>query len=364
MQLPIITINENETITVTRLLPGLGDVKVQRGQQVRAMDVVARMRSPSRYTAINVAKQLRKLNLDMSEVMLKKVGNVVNAGEMIATHKSGFLQRSVYAPAKGKIVSIGQSWVLMETERKVTQLQAFIDGTVSRVIANRGVVIKATGGIVQATCGFGGEAHGLLKRIVDQPTDYLSPDEIDAHAQNTILVAGQSIDEDTLREAATHQVRGVIVGSIDAAVLALADTLNLVVVATEGFGDISMSNYTFNLLTHFSGQEVSIRGVTPSLEAPDAHGVKIYQPPIILAPAGKQKASRATDEDNSAIKGELQVGSRVRVARGEYVGVISTIEAFPESPQPMLSGIVAPGAFLTINQTLQYIPLANLVQVY
>ncbi|MDM8528807.1 hypothetical protein QUF58_11445 [Anaerolineales bacterium HSG24] len=363
MKLPTITINTEQPILVKRLLPGLGKIMVQRGQEVRALDTVAQIESPSGYAAVNVARHLSRHELDMDEVMHKEIGDVVEAGEVLASIKGLIRKRVAYAPAKGIIVAIGPGWVLLETERTVTKIQAFIDGTVTKISANRGVVIEAIGAIVQAVAGFGGEAHGLVKRMVDHPTDYMDPSDIDDHAQNTILLAGQSIDEDVLRAADAHGVRGIIVSTIDAALLDLPWPVKVCVVATEGFGDRPMSSHTFATLRHIIGHEVSIRGVTPSLTPPNFFK---YETPrsIILAPTSQPKSYSAFDaEDDETEHQDLAIGSRVRVTRGQYFGAISIIDSFPDTPQATESGLVTPGAYVIVDRAKRYIPLANLVQV-
>jgi glycine cleavage system H lipoate-binding protein len=363
MQLPTITINTDQKIVVKRLLPGLGKILVERGQEINALDTVAQIESPSGYATVHVARQLAKYDLNMDKVMLKKVGDMVEANELIATRKATLRTRSAYAPAKGSIVAIGQGWVLLETERTVTQVQAFINGTVTKVVANRGVMIEAIGMIVQASCGFGGEAYGLLKRVVDRPGDFIEADDVDDHAQNTILLAGQSVDEDTLRAAEEHEVRGIIVGSIDAALLTLNPPVKVCVIATEGFGDVPMSMHTFNTLRNLSGREVSVRGITPSLSRPNFFNQDNPQP-IILASTGKPKPFSALDPvDEELNVNNLAIGGRVRVTRGPFLGAISTIDSFPDVPQATDIGIVTPGAYLTVDQARRYIPLSNLEQV-
>ena len=362
MQLPTITINNDQKLVVKRLLSGLGEVLVQRGQQVSALDIVARAELPSRYVALHVSRKLAKYGVDMSEVMLKQQGEVVEEGEVIASRKGTFGQKSVYAPTKGRIASIGPGWVLLETERTITQVQAFIDGTVTRVIANRGVIIEAMGSMVQASCGFGGEAYGLLKNMVKSPTDHMDAAEIDAHAENTILLAGQSVDEEIIRQAEAHAVRGIIVGSIDATLLKLNPAPKLCVVATDGFGDLPMSSYTFNLLRNLGGREVSIRGLTPSLTPPDPWGLA-QEAPVIFAVTGKIAPTSAFEQEAAPVNRPLAVGSRVRVTRGEFIGAISNIESYPDQPQATATGIITPGAYLTLDGALHYIPFANLAQV-
>ena len=158
-----------------RILPVPGEVLVEPGQKVEALTVVAKAEIPSRYRVINVARQLNRPQVDMSEVMLVEPGDEVEADQVIATLKGRmpFLQRPVRAPSAGQITTIGPGWVLLETERTTLEVQAFINGKVNRIIPGRGVVIGATGAIIEAACGFGGEAHGRLKRLVNSPYEAL-----------------------------------------------------------------------------------------------------------------------------------------------------------------------------------------------
>ncbi len=362
MQISTRTISPDQKISVRRLLPILGQVLVQKGQKVSALDTVARVESPSRHHIIDVAKQLAKPDVKMDKVMLKSVGEMVEIGEQIAVrrNKLAFLQKSVCAPVKGLITAMGQGWVLLETQRTVTQIQAFINGTVSRVIAHRGVVIETNGTVVESACGFGGEAYGLFKRLVDSPTQSITADELDLHTQGMIILAGQSVDEATLRKAEELEVRGLVVGSIDASLLRLNPPLKICVVATEGFGDMPMSPYTFGILRNLNGREISIRGITPSLASSTMINLT-DETALILSSTSKGSSSSPTEESKKMT--ELVIGNYVRVTRGEFLGVITTVEAMPFDPQPIESGIVTLGLPLMIEGAMRYIPLANLEQI-
>src|SRR5688572_27296533 len=152
MQLPERRINAHNKVVIRRMLPVPGEVLVQRGQVVEALDVVAHADAPHRYRLINVARQLAQPNVEMDQVMLKAEGDSVNANEVVARVKGGlpFFQRAARAPAAGHITAIGPGWVLLETEGAVVEVQAFINGIVSRVIPDRGVVIEASGAVVEA----------------------------------------------------------------------------------------------------------------------------------------------------------------------------------------------------------------------
>jgi hypothetical protein len=363
MQLPERRINGQSKVTIRRMLPVPGEVVVQRGQQVEAMAVVARATTPHRYRLINVARQLAQPNVDMEQVMLKAEGDTVTANEVIARGQGGlpFLQRAARTPAAGQIAAIGPGWVLLETEGSVVELSAFINGTVSRLIPDRGVIIEASGAVIEAACGFGGEDYGPLKRLVDSPYETLPIEAIEENLKNMIILAGRSVDEEILRRAEETHVRGLIVGSIDAALLKLEPPVKVKVVATEGFGDISMSRYTFGLLGTLDGKEVSIRGHTPQLSPATGQTLEDAQP-IILATTSKASALAAVSAEKES-KSLLSVGSRVRVRHGPHIGASGTITTLPPAPQPLENGLVVPGAIVNLGDASPYIPLANLEQI-
>jgi hypothetical protein len=365
MQIPTITINTNSNIEVTRLLPVPGDTLVQRGQKVAALDVIARTELASHYQVIDVARQLALSKLDMDVVMLKREGESVAANEAIASARGRLplLRRTVRAPLAGHIAAIGAGWVLLEIERTTVELQAFVNGVVSTVVTNRGARIEAHGARIVASCGFGGEAYGLLKRLVDSPRESLQEAAIDENVKNTILLGGRSVDEAILRTAEAAQVRGIIVGSIDASLLTLDPPVKVRVVATEGFGDIPMSPYAFGILVRLDGREISIRGnTTQSLSADQ--GRKLVESPVVLWTTSKNVTSHVSASPTGKRRiSEIRVGSRVRVSYGQLLGASGTIASIPTKPQATDAGIVAPGAYVMIDNTSRYIPWANLEEV-
>ncbi len=357
MQLPGRTINTETRIVVRRMLPVEGEVLVQRGQRVEPLQVVAQAEVPSRYRVIDVARHLNQPKIDMARVMLKTVGDEVTAYEAIAAAPGGFLpflQRRVYAPANGVIAAIGPGWVLLETERAPLEVQAFINGTVTQIIPNRGVVIETSGAMIEAACGFGGDAYGRLHRLAGSPFDEITTYDLTERLEQTIIVVGSSIDEAILRRAEELRIRGFIVGSIDAALLSLTPPVKVRVVATEGFGRAPMSAYTFGLLTALNGREISMRGQTPFLAAKQTAEL---EPPIILATTGGMPGAEPQPGR------DIRVGSRVRVTWGNWLGATGHIDSVPPQPQPTEAGVIAPGAYVNIDTQAHYIPWANLEQI-
>jgi hypothetical protein len=358
MQLPARTINSYKKLAITRRLPVAGEVLVQRGQKVSALQVIARAEMTRRYQIIDVARQLAQPEVDMDRVLLKAAGDEVEANEAVATNKSGLplLRRVVRAPVAGQIAAIGPGWVLLETERISIELQAFVNGTVSNIIPDRGAIIETNGAMITASCGFGGEAYGPLKRMVNAPFEAIQPERLDEAVKNRIILGGRTVDEPLLRIAEAAHVHGIIVGSIDASLLKLNPPTRVRVVATEGFGDISMSPFTFGVLGTLDNKEVSIRGTVPA-PFPDTAGGVGEQPPLVMTSTTREigRPAGATEGGQKA-----QPGSRVRVTRGLLLGASGAIDSISSEPQAVESGIIVPGAYVKIHGTSHYIPWANL----
>ncbi len=94
--------------TVRRLLPIAGDVLVRVGDRVDARQVVAQTFMPGDIIPLNMAKLLSMTPADVPECMLKKVGDAVAIGDVLARTKGifGRFKTEYAAPVAGTIESI------------------------------------------------------------------------------------------------------------------------------------------------------------------------------------------------------------------------------------------------------------------
>ncbi len=93
---------------VRRVLPITGDVLVQTGATVKAREVVARTFMPGDVTPLNLANQMSLSPGEVAGAMLKRVGDSVEKGEVLARSKGmfGFFKSECVSPASGTIESI------------------------------------------------------------------------------------------------------------------------------------------------------------------------------------------------------------------------------------------------------------------
>jgi hypothetical protein len=312
-----------------RLLPVRGEVLVRVGEWVEAMDVVARAELPSQRRVVDVASSLR-VPADRAEQSLRKgLGDRVEFNEILATHKGplGLFRQSCRAPDGGTIAAVQGGMILLETEPKPLELRAHLRGQVVNVMPDRGVVISTSGAWIQGVFGNAKEANGVLKAVVTDPAAPLRAQDLDANCRDSIVVAGTGVDEGALRAAEEYEVRGLVLGSLDAALYSLFKGIPYPVMVTEGMGRVRMSRPIFELLTAHDGREASMSTMTQARWG-------AVRPEIIiplLAEDGQPEHRRAIEP--------LAPGAVVRIVRQPYMGLTGQVVQVPALARPVESGV-------------------------
>jgi len=148
-----------------RILPVPGDVLVKLNERVEPTQVVAHANLPGDFRVLSVAPELSVSPTKIKRYMQVKVGDNVRRGQVIAKKRNRIVKSSM----AGVLASIGSGRVLVETPPTPFELRAYINGVVTNVLQNRGVVIETTGAVIQGAWGTGGESFGVLKRLVKSP---------------------------------------------------------------------------------------------------------------------------------------------------------------------------------------------------
>ncbi|MFQ5611709.1 MAG: hypothetical protein ACE5H9_06210 [Anaerolineae bacterium] len=332
-------------------MPAPGEVTVRVGQRVDSFDVIGRVTLPEAWSVIDVARQLGLRDPDLGQVVLKKEGEPVEAGEIIAEARSGIVgRRQCRAPASGIVVAIGQGWVVLETQPRIEEVRALLHGQVAQVIPRKGAVIEALGATLEGACGLGGEAYGVLQVATESPEATLEAKDIVVGMHGSILIGGRTITGETLHRAEEMRVSGIVVGSIDSSLLALDPLPEVAVIAMEGFGNLPMAPSTYETLTALAGREASILGLTPSGHKPAR--------PLLLA---------LSDEEESPVESQespVAVGSQVRALRPPLQAREGIIAAIPATPQATELGLHRWGAEVAFAEGFQrFVPWHNLEQI-
>jgi hypothetical protein len=330
-----------------RLLPTPGEVLVHIGERVEPTQVVARADLPSEFRILPVARLLGIPASKVKHYLRIKPGNEVRRGQIVARGK-GLGARSVKSPMDG-MTAVSGGRLLIEAQPTLFELRAYIYGTVTNVLENRGVVIETTGSVAQGVWGAGGEGFGVLKCLVKSPDKPLRARDIDPSCHGTIIVGGAEMNEAGLDRAEELQVRGIVTGGFPPDLIVRAYQLPFPVIATEGIGAVPMSTPIFQLLKTNDGREASISGrVKPRWG--------IVRPEIIIPLPAETVPPTQTQPGTP-----LTVGTRVRAVRAPYMGRVGTVVAVATHPQRIDTKARVLGAEVDLGKEAPvFVPLANL----
>jgi hypothetical protein len=340
------------TIERQRVLPAPGQVLRRVGDHVTSNTVVAETDLTSGYRLIELEQALGTHISSASKVLVKKVGEMVEEGEVIA--RSGILIKTkCVSPVRGRILDARGSKVLIEAAPQHIQRMAFYPGQVTALIPERGVKIQIRGALVQGVWGTGEEVRTRLAVAVPDGDTTLIAESITPAHMGMILVGGRTLDHGAIERAVQNKVRAVIVGSASSSLLAALEASSLSVMLTEGFGDFAMNPDAFELLRSYGGQEACLN--------PAAAASRDGQRPEVIVPL-----SGAGGGDVVAIPGGvIEMGMRIRALRAPYENLVGeVVRLFPHG-QRLESGIRAQGVEADLESVGRvFVPFENLEIIY
>ena len=363
---PGLKVLQHSKVRKERRLPIKGELKVREGDAVKADDIVAKTNLPGNVHMVKVANRLNISPADIIDVLLVKEGDTLNKGDMIAETQGlfGFFKSELRSPVSGQIESISDvtGQIVMREEPLPVEVDAYVSGTVLDVIQNEGVTIESEAAYVQGIFGIGGEARGNLEVISTSRDNELSIGDIKENHSGKIVVGGSFVSLEAYKKALKLKVKGIVVGGFNYFDLeeilgyrlgvAITGTEDLVtsLVLTEGYGNIKMSDRTYDLLKAHDGKFVSINGATQIRAG-------VIRPEIVIPLGDNEMPSDTTTEKE---KLGIESGSLVRVIRAPYFGKIGNVIQLPPELQQMESETMVRVAKVSIDGEDVIIPRSNL----
>lgn len=345
---PGLKVSARQLISKRRILPLKGEVVAKVGDRVTPDTVVARTFLPGDVEPINVSNQLGLPPEDIPESMLKKVGDPVEKGEVIARSSPlfglKFLERFASeskSPLIGKVESISTitGQVLLRGEPIPVEVTAYLDGEILEVIEEEGVVVTSWGSFIQGIFGIGGETHGTIKVVVPDNKTLLTEELIGEDCKGCVIIGGSRVTADGIRKAAKVGAAGVVTGGFDdkdlrdflgydlGVAITGSEEIGVTLVVTEGFGDITMAGKTFDLLKSKEGMMACINGATQIRAG-------VIRPEVVIPSEGD---IHAKDDAADFEQTGLEIGSPVRVIRHPYFGRLGDVSALPSPLQVLES---------------------------
>jgi hypothetical protein len=335
---PGLKVSEKAVIRKERKLPLWGDVLVNKGDRVKAEDVVARALLPGPVHPKNLAGELGIPPSELKNALIVKKGESIKKGQVIARAKVffGLFKVEATSPIDGYLEDFSEitGQVILRENPIPVEVLAYLDGVVEEVIPREGVIIRTVAGLVQGIFGVGGEKIGTLKVAVDSPYEILKSDSINENLKGAIVVGGRSADIEAINKAAEVGIKALVLGSVDDGVLrefvgydigvAITGNENVpfTLIITEGFGDLPMAERTFNLFKKFEGLKASANGATQIRAG-------VQRPEVIIFRKDVDPFEEVEDKLES---GHLDIGTTVRIIRDPYFGEIGTVIDLPNEP--------------------------------
>jgi len=347
MLAPVTHVLPITTIRRLRLLPFDGRVLVRKGQDVRSTDVIAEANLAPEHLLLDVARGLGLPANQADEYFQRHAGDRVSEGDVIAG-PVGLARRVVRTPKPGRVVVAGSGQVLLELDSPSFELKAGIPGVVIELVTDRGVEIETTGALIQGVWGNGRVDSGLLTNISRSPQDILTSDRLDVSHRGAIILGCHCADAEVLSAAADIPLRGIILASMDASLIPLANRMRYPIILLEGFGNIPMNSVAFKLLSTSERREVAINAEAWERFEGLRPEVVIPLPASHMLPLPKEIET-------------FSKGQKVRFVGALRKSMVGTLVALRPGLTTLTSGIRVPAAEVRLESGEDVVlPLANL----
>ena len=329
---PGLKVKRSMIVDKTRRLPLFGEVFVKEGDVVDYELIVARTEISGDPEMVRVATRLDCEPEDLHKYMLKKLGDQIEEGELLAYYEAffGLIKKRVKSPKSGTIEAISDmtGQVIIRGSPIPVDVDAYIPGKVVEVLPREGAVIKTNAAFIQGIFGIGGESHGKIRMAVDRPDKVLSEDLITPEDKGVVLIGGSMVTMEALKKSIEIGVSCIVVGGIRhddlinftgeeiGVAITGQEELGMTIIITEGFGSMTMPQRTFDLLKSFEGHQASVNGTTQIRAG-------VLRPEIIIP------HQEITKQGSENLASGMVPGTPVRIIRKPYFGAIGRVKFLP-----------------------------------
>ncbi len=335
------------TIRRERVLPIPGRVLVRQGQKVDPRDVIAEATLVPEHLLLDVSRSLGVSAKQAQSFIQREVGDDVAEGDLIAG-PVGITRRVLRAPISGRISIIRKGKILLEVATLPYELRSGTTGVITDLIPDRGAVIETVGALIQGVWGNGHMDFGLMQNMLEAPDGKLTSDQLDVSLRGTVVLGGYCDEPKSLRNAADIPVKGLILASMSASLIPLAEKMPYPIVVLRGFGFRPLDSVSYNLLTTNQNREVAINAISFD----HFSGTR----PEIVIPLSSSKDPHYPMETE-----DYAAGQNVRLMRSTDQNSIGTIEYILDQPAVLPSGLRAASARVNLeNGEIAIVPLVNL----
>jgi hypothetical protein len=348
MQAPITHFKPAVEFQRERLMPAGGRIVARRGQKLIPIDVVAESMLRPEHMLLDVGRGLGLSPQDADHYIQRRAGDEVGEGDVVAG-PVGIGRRVVRSPKSGTVALAGGGMVLLELEGEYIELKAGYSGVVADIIGDQGVLIDVVGSLIQGVWGNGKINYGLLSLLAHAPDDVVTPGIIDVSLRGSVVVAAHCEDEKVLLTGDDLPLRGMILASMDSALIPVALNVSYPIVIVEGFGKLPMNQDAYDILNSASRREAS-------LIAEPWDRITNTRPEVVIALPDGVRPETLTESM------PFTVGQTVRVVSPPYKSLVGSLTTLQPGLSVLPSGLRAQtaGVRLLNGGDIVQVPLANI----
>jgi hypothetical protein len=338
---PGLKVKRSMSVEKMRRLPILGEVFPKVGDRVEYDEVIARTEISGDPEIVKAAMTLGVEPEDVPNFMQKNLGDKVEKDELIAFYSAlfGLIKKRVESPISGTIESISEitGQVIIRGSPIPVEVDAYIPGTVAQVMPREGAVIETNAAFIQGIFGIGGETHGDIHMAVESSDQVLDTDMIKPEHKGLVLIGGSLVTLDAVKKAVEVGVSAIVSGGIKhqdlttfigeeiGVAITGQEEVGITLIITEGFGKMTMSQRTFDLLKDFEGYRACVNGATQIRAG-------VLRPEIIIPHEADEK-----EGGEESLASGMVPGTPIRIIRQPYFGAIGKVHSLPVELQQLES---------------------------
>ena len=308
-----------------RVLPVAGTVVVRRMQKVSPNDVIVVAPFASQHILIDIAQGLGVNPERADDLLQRQAGDELEQGDVIAG-PVGLLQRVVRAPYPGLVRIAGEGKILFEIRSPDQELLAGMEGTVTNIIPERGAILETKGALIQGIWGNGKMTYGVVQPASNEMLKELVPEQLNIGFRGVIITAGYCRNPDSLETAANIPIKGMILGSLSANLIPLAERMDYPIMVIDGFREKAMNPAAEAILAANRDKNVALNA-------------QAYDPLLGRFPEAIITQSTTAEPDLPSEAETLRVGKKVIILNGPAATQIGQIETIIPGKSQLASGI-------------------------
>lgn len=340
-------IKENTLTRIKRMLIGQGKINVVVNVEVAPPDILGQYERSGGFFAVKLAKLLGVNDKNGDRYLQRQMGSRIYKGELLALRKGIFGKRAITAPTDGilEVYDPNKGELRLRSLPKVVPLTSGVYGIVESINKVTGeIFIKTMGTEVIGVLGAGVERGGILK-IMNNASGMVSERQITGQLEGHIIVAGAFIHGESLKKAVECNLSGIISGGLNARdykamtgyvnpTLRIGSDPGISILATEGFGSLSIGQDVMEVVKSHNGRYVFLSGnagrlLLPSVDPDSIMALHKVVLPKVIKPEGAIDISL----------GEINLGSGVRIIWPPFSGAQGKVVAIDKSLTTLDSGV-------------------------